>query len=87
MPKNDTTRKMKDFDTLQKLSKNMDDLGKIIAAQSAINCPFWSHWQPVTCDQWKKGAIKLFRTKSRFSCNLQYEKSLFRSLDLHNDAK
>ena len=42
---------MKDFDTLQKLSKNMDDLGKIIAAQSAINCPFWSHWQPVTCDQ------------------------------------
>ena len=39
--KNDFTRKMIDFDTLQKLPKNVRDLGKV--AQSAINRPIWSH--------------------------------------------
>ena len=29
-PKNDFTRKMKDFDTFEKMSKNVGNLGKII---------------------------------------------------------
>ena len=33
LPKNDFTRKMIDFDTLQKLPKNVGNLGKLIAAK------------------------------------------------------
>ena len=32
LPKNDFTRKMIDFDTLQKMPKNVGDLGKLIVA-------------------------------------------------------
>ena len=29
---------------LQKLPKNVGDLGKLIVAQSSINRQIWSHW-------------------------------------------
>ena len=32
-PKDDFTQKIKDFDTLQKLSKNVGDLGKLMFTQ------------------------------------------------------
>ena len=37
--KNDSTRKMKDFNTFTKLPKNVCDLGKIIAATSFGKLP------------------------------------------------
>ena len=46
---------MKDFDTFQKMPKNVGDLGKLIVAkgfekvaQSPINRPIWSHWLSLT---------------------------------------
>ena len=59
---NDFKRKIKDFGTfmvpLQKMSKNMGDLGKQIVAegfeivaQSPINRPIWSHCLQ-TCKIW-----------------------------------
>ena len=40
---NDSTRKMNDFDTFAIIVKNVDNLGKIIVATSAINRLFWSY--------------------------------------------
>ena len=39
LPKNDFTRKMIDFDTLQKLPKNVEDLGKLIVAKGFKKLP------------------------------------------------
>ena len=39
MPKNDFTSKIKDFDTLQKLPKNVRDLGKLIVAKGFEKLP------------------------------------------------
>ena len=39
LPKNDFTSKMKNSTTLQKLTKNVGDLGKIIVAQSFVKLP------------------------------------------------
>ena len=39
LPKNDFTRKMKDFNTLQKLLKNAGDLGKLIIAKGFEKLP------------------------------------------------
>ena len=39
--------KLKFLATLQKLPKNVVDLGKLFAArgfESLIDCPIWSHW-------------------------------------------
>ena len=54
LPKNESTRKMKDFDTYTKITLNGGNLGNknccqrlSKVAQSAINRPIWSHW---TCD-------------------------------------
>ena len=35
--------KLKILTPLQKLPKNVEDLGKLIVAQSTINRPIWSH--------------------------------------------
>ena len=39
LPKNDFTRKMIDFNTLQKLPKNVRDLGKFIVAKGFKKLP------------------------------------------------
>ena len=39
LPKNDFTRKMIDFNTLQKLPKNVGDLGKLIIAKGFEKLP------------------------------------------------
>ena len=39
LPKNDFTRKMKDFDTFKILPKNKGNLGKAIAASGFKSCP------------------------------------------------
>ena len=39
LPEIDFTRKMIDFDTLQKLPKNMEDLGKLIVAKGFKKMP------------------------------------------------
>ena len=39
LPKNGSTRKMKDFDNLTKMSKNVADLGKLIVTKSFKNLP------------------------------------------------
>ena len=39
MPKNDFTGKIKDFDTLQKLPKNVGDLAKLIVAKGFEKLP------------------------------------------------
>ena len=39
LPKNDFTRKMIDFNTLQKLPKNVGDLGKFIVAKGFKKLP------------------------------------------------
>ena len=39
LPKNDFTRKNKDLTPLQKMPKNVDDLGKYIVAKGFKNLP------------------------------------------------
>ena len=39
-----SVEKLKILTPLQKLPKNVGDLGKLIVAQSAINRQIWSHW-------------------------------------------
>ena len=39
LPKNDFTRKMVDFDPLQTLTKNVEDLGKLIVAKCYEKLP------------------------------------------------
>ena len=39
LPKNDFTRKIKDFDTFKKLPKNVGDLGKLIVAKGFKKWP------------------------------------------------
>ena len=41
--------KLKIFTPLQKLPKNVGDLGKLIVAQSAKNRQVWSHWEESMC--------------------------------------
>ena len=40
-PKNDFTRKIKDFDTFPKLPKNVGDLGKLIVVTGFESCPIY----------------------------------------------
>ena len=39
LPKNDFTRKIKDFDTFTKIAKNVGDLGKLIVAKGFEKLP------------------------------------------------
>ena len=39
LPKNDSTRKMIDFDTFTKIAKNVGDLGKLIVAKGFKKLP------------------------------------------------
>ena len=52
LPKNDFTTKMIDFDTFTKIDQDCERFGQIHCcqrlykvAQSAKNCPIWSHWR------------------------------------------
>ena len=53
--------KLQILTTLQKLPKNVGDLGKLIdgeVAQSPINRPIWSHWLWISLSPFKLGRRK-----------------------------
>ena len=83
LPKNDFTRKNKDFDTLSKLPKNVGDLGKLFVAlnlaQSPINRPIWSHCQRTKIWPRYLSIVKLpgFKAKKRKVKHGSFESVIF----------
>ena len=57
-------KKLKILTPLQKLSKNVGDLGKLIVAQSAKNHQIWSHCFQMENVEWRAAAAAVSCVRS-----------------------